>query len=87
MATFDANSSAPVASANGNPTYSVTATAEAPFPTSSPTLHYEMLGYDTIVPTAPTVWLVTGAPDTTGAQSGNPTINAATIRVVSSWAT
>jgi len=59
--------------------------APGPVGGSSTTTYYLMLGYDTVVPTAPTVWQVTGTPDTTGASSGNPTINAATIRVISTW--
>lgn len=50
------------------------------------TTYYLMLGYDSILVTVPTVWTVTGSPDTTGAFSGNPTINAATIRVLGIWA-
>lgn len=53
---------------------------------ASLTSYYLMIGWDTVVPTATTIWQVTGAPDTTGASSGNPTINAATIRVLKSWA-
>lgn len=82
MATFDANSSAPVASSNGNPTYAVTKSAETPFPVTSPTYEYVMIGFDTISVLVPTVWTVTGTPDSTGAFSGNPTINAATIRIL-----
>lgn len=50
-----------------------------------PVYHYVMLGYDTVFPLAETMWPVTGTPDLTGASSGNPTINAATIRIFKSW--
>lgn len=52
---------------------------------ASLTNYYLMIGWDTVTPTAITVWQVTGAPDTTGASSGNPTINAATIRILKAW--
>lgn len=67
-------------------TYQLNTAAEfLALPTLSPTTYYLMLGYDTIAVTTPTVWTVTGTPDITGALSGNPTINAATIRVLGIW--
>lgn len=49
------------------------------------TVYYLMIGWDSVTPTAITVWQVTGSPDTTGASSGNPTIDAATIRILKTW--
>lgn len=49
------------------------------------TTYYLMIGWDSITPTAITVWQVTGSPDTAGASSGNPTIDATTIRILKTW--
>lgn len=48
-----------------------------------PTIYFRMLGFDAFA--NPTVWQVTGAPDTTNAFSGNPAIILATIRVLDEW--
>ena len=71
----------------GTPVYNLVTPAESLFSVGATvTSYYLMIGWDSVVPTAITVWQVTGAPDTTGASSGNPTINATTIRILKSWA-
>ena len=84
----DFNASAYVAPDNGTCTaatsFKVIANAEINT-IAEVTRYYLMYGFDTVFPLVPTVWTVVGAPDLTGALSGNPTINAATIRELFAW--
>lgn len=65
--------------------FNLVTSAESLASGSGVTTYYLMIGWDTVVPTAETVWQVTSTPDLTGASSGNPTINAATIRILKVW--
>jgi hypothetical protein len=72
----------------GSPSVTITMPAEALASqaiAAGTTYNYLMIGYDTVFPLVPTVWYVVGTPDLTGALSGNPTINAATIRQLLAW--
>ena len=67
--------------------YNLTVSAEFLFTGGANlTNYYLMIGWDSVNTSSTTVWQVTGAPDTSGASSGNPTINASTIRILKSWA-